>query len=86
MDEGGALTLSSKIENGFVKVSVSDTGSGIDPERLKTLFTKPGSVKKGGWGIGLSVSKELIEKMDGKIGVESEPGKGATFTLHFKSQ
>ncbi len=86
MDEGGVLTLSSKIENGFTKISVSDTGCGIGPERLKTLFTKPGSGKKEGWGIGLSVSKELIEKMDGNIEVESVPGKGATFTLNFKSQ
>ena len=86
MAEGGVLTLSSKIENGFAKISVSDTGCGIEPERLKTLFTKPASGKKEGWGIGLSVSKELIEKMDGNIEVESVPGKGATFTLNFKSQ
>ena len=86
MDKGGVLTLSSKIENGFAKVSVSDTGCGIGPERLKTLFTKPGSGKKEGWGVGLSISKELIEKMGGKIEVESEPEKGATFTLNFKFQ
>ena len=86
MDEGGVMTLSSKIENGFAKMSVSDTGCGIEPERLKTLFTKLGSGKKDGWGVGLSVSKELVEKMDGRIEAESEPGKGSTFTLQFKSQ
>jgi len=80
------MTLSSKIENGFAKMSVSDTGCGIEPERLKTLFTKLGSGKKDGWGVGLSVSKELVEKMDGRIEAESEPGKGSTFTLQFKSQ
>lgn len=85
MDGGGTLTVISKKGNGLTMLSVSDTGCGIEPERLKTLFTKPGSGKKDGWGIGLSVSKELIEKMDGKIEVESEPGKGAVFTLHFKS-
>lgn len=83
MNEGGTLTVISKKESGLTMVSVSDTGSGIEPERMKTLFTQPGSGKKEGWGIGLSVSKELIDKMDGKIEVESEPGKGAVFTLKF---
>ncbi len=85
MDGGGTLTVISKKESGLTIVSVSDTGGGIEPERLKTLFSKPGSGKKEGWGIGLSVSKDLMEKMGGGIEVESEQGKGATFTIHFKS-
>lgn len=85
MDGGGTLTLSSKKENSDVIVSIADTGPGIEPERLKTLFIEPGSGKKEGWGIGLTVSKELVEKMNGTIEVKSLFGQGATFTVKFKS-
>lgn len=82
---GGTLTLSSKNENGEVFVSISDTGPGIGPEKLNNLFVESESGKKEGWGIGLSVSKDLVEKMDGTVAVESVLGKGTTFTLKFSS-
>lgn len=85
MEGGGTLTLSSKKENSRIIVSISDTGHGIEPKRLKTLFTESCSGKEKGWGIGLSVSKELVEKMDGTIEGKSLSGQGATFTIKFKS-
>lgn len=85
MEGGGTLTLSSKKENSRIIVSISDTGHGIEPKRLKTLFTESGSGKEKGWGIGLSVSKELVEKMNGTIEGKSLSGQGATFTIKFKS-
>jgi signal transduction histidine kinase len=85
MKDDRFLGFSSKKENGHVMVSISDNGPGIEPERLKTLFTDGSSGKKDGWGIGLSVSKALLEKMGGLIEVESSLGEGATFTLKFKS-
>jgi signal transduction histidine kinase/CheY-like chemotaxis protein len=68
-----------------IHVAVSDTGVGIAPDALPTLFNRFSQVddsnarKFGGTGLGLAISKQLAEMMDGRIWVESEPGKGSTF-------
>lgn len=65
-----------------VQFEVIDNGKGIAPEHLLKIFDRffqvPGTEKKGN-GLGLSISKEFIEAMDGSIGVKSEPGKGSSF-------
>lgn len=85
MNKGGTLTLSTKTEKDRVALSISDTGCGIGSKQIKTLFQVGVSEKNEGWGVGLTVSKELVEKMNGTIQVESKPGKGSTFTLQFKT-
>lgn len=83
--EGGVGKISASVyeENTFVCVDITDTGKGIPPGKFKTVF-KPGySTKTRGWGLGLSLSKRIVEQYHkGKILVKkSEPGKGTTFTV-----
>lgn len=83
MDEGGTLTISTSAENGFCVVSLEDTGAGIPPEIIPNIF-EPFFTTKAvgeGTGLGLSVSKGIVEQHGGIIEVESEAGKGTTFRV-----
>lgn len=84
--EGGAITLAAAlVEGGSVRVSVADTGPGIDPEALDTIFERfhrldpSRSRATGGAGLGLTIARQLIEAQGGRIWAESEPGRGSTF-------
>jgi signal transduction histidine kinase len=63
-------------ENGFVVLAVSDTGPGILPERLPRLFDPFFSTKKDGMGLGLSITRSLVEAHGGQIWAENNPGRG----------
>lgn len=81
---GEVRVLCSPVEGGHIRVSVSDTGRGIAHELQACLFRpfeRLDSWHSGieGTGIGLSLTKRLLEAMNGEIGVESEPDKGSTF-------
>lgn len=69
--------------NRYVHLHVRDTGAGILPENLDQIFIPFFSTKKSGSGIGLSISKQIMQKQKGDITVLSEPGKGSVFTLSF---
>lgn len=68
-----------------LKISVTDTGIGIDPDQTRHLFDNfaqaDSSIQRryGGSGMGLAISKKLVEAMKGKIGVDSQPQRGSTF-------
>jgi signal transduction histidine kinase len=64
----------------FIAISVTDTGEGVAPENMKKLFQPLFTTKAKGIGLGLVVCKNLVEANGGRIEVESEPGKGTTFT------
>jgi signal transduction histidine kinase len=81
MSNGGVLTISAQGEKGKVILSVTDTGIGIPEEHKKKLFEPLFTTKVRGIGLGLAVSKNLIEANEGSIEVESEVGKGSTFTV-----
>lgn len=89
--EGGMVEVSCNATTpGHIRVSIRDTGSGLPPEKLTQLFQQfnrlgqeAGSVE--GTGIGLVVTKELVELMGGKIGVESTAGVGSVFWFELLS-
>jgi len=66
----------------FVKITVRDEGSGIDPKHLDRIFDPYFTTKQTGSGLGLATSYSIITKHGGHIGVHSELGKGTTFTIH----
>ena len=84
-ENGGKLEVLAKQKDGFVEVCVKDTGIGISKENLNKIFDKFFQVdatttrKYSGSGVGLTISKNIIEKHGGNIWVESELGKGTTF-------
>ncbi|MCR4933388.1 MAG: HAMP domain-containing histidine kinase [Lachnospiraceae bacterium] len=86
MDEGGALTIASSDTNIYSEISVSDTGSGISEEDLAHIFErfyKGKNAGKDSVGIGLSLSKSIIESQKGDILVSSKEGEGTTFVIKF---
>ena len=80
---GRKLTISATAQGDMMKIDVQDTGVGIPPENMKKLFEPLFTTKTKGIGLGLAVSRKLIEANGGRIEVESEPGKGSTFTVLF---
>lgn len=81
MADGGVLSLSAFKESDWVVIRVSDTGTGITEEDLKHIFTLFFTSKPGGTGLGLAYCKRAVEAHGGTITVESEVGRGATFTV-----
>ncbi|HET7673537.1 MAG TPA: HAMP domain-containing sensor histidine kinase [Candidatus Saccharimonadales bacterium] len=85
---GGTITIESRVESGNVVFKVSDTGVGISKSEMPKLFTKfhrgtsTLSYDYEGIGIGLYLSKLIIEEHGGKVEAESELGKGSTFTAY----
>jgi len=77
----------SALQPGMVRIAVSDSGPGIDPDTQQRLF-RPFSQaddsttrRFGGTGLGLSICRRLAQMLDGQITVQSQVGKGSTFTL-----
>src|SRR5439155_12150185 len=85
--EGGSVEVSAVQEDGEVRVAVRDTGPGIAPEDRERIFEEfqqadlGGEDRPEGTGLGLALSKRLVELHGGRIWVESEPGKGSTFVF-----
>jgi signal transduction histidine kinase len=80
---GGRVTARTARIGNTIEVRVSDTGSGIPPDRLSAIFDDFVTTKRRGLGLGLATSKRIVEQLDGTITVESEVGRGTTFTLRF---
>ena len=83
--ERGSITLTATCEAGQLVVAVADTGCGMKPEERERIFQEftrlPGAQGKEGFGLGLSIVRMLVQLLGGVISVDSEPGKGSTFTF-----
>jgi PAS domain S-box-containing protein len=84
--ENGRISLKvSREQDDFLRFEVSDTGIGIEPHKQKKIFEPfaQGDLSTtrqfGGTGLGLAISRQIVQMMSGKIGVESEPGRGSKF-------
>jgi signal transduction histidine kinase len=82
MPGGGALTISAVVSGpSTIRLSVADTGTGMDAEALRRIFEPYFSTKTTGTGLGLTIAKRNVELNGGRILVESAPGKGTTVTI-----
>ncbi len=83
MPDGGSIHISSYVESDKVIMRFTDTGDGIAPELINTIFEPFFSTKEDGSGLGLFISYGIMQNHNGSIDVESTLGEGTTFTLTF---
>jgi signal transduction histidine kinase len=80
---GGLVAVHSEVRDSRVLVRIHDTGCGIPPERLHAVFEDFVTTKRRGLGLGLAISKKIVEQLGGEIRVASEVARGTTFVLEF---
>jgi len=85
--EGGRIELRARTEDGNVRVEVRDNGPGIPPEEQKRIFDAFYRLRQAGQategtGLGLAITQSLVEAQGGRLGIESEPGKGSCFYFY----
>ena len=87
MPTGGTLSITVTRESGgqtnrsSIRIAVSDTGSGIDPAHVSRVFDPFFTTREEGTGLGLAIVHAIVEAHHGRIEVDSEPGRGSTFTI-----
>src|SRR5208283_5169245 len=80
-DSGGELTVKSELQDGHLQFSVSDTGVGLPTEKMDQIFSAFFTTKPQGSGMGLAVSRSIVESHGGRLWASTNDGRGATF--HF---
>ena len=83
MPQGGTIRLHTRRQGDRAILAVSDTGMGISPELRRRIFEPFFTTKETGTGLGLSIVSGIISSCGGTIDVESDPGRGTTFTIRF---
>lgn len=85
MNGAGTIYLTGSLKNLSVHLELIDQGGGISPEHLPKLFSPFETTKKDGTGLGLLISKQIIEAHGGTLTIESRPGDGCTFAIDLPS-
>ena len=80
---GGSVIVTTEADRGRVRIAVADTGPGIPPDRLSVIFEDFNTTKRRGLGLGLAISRKIIEQLGGTIAVSSEVGSGTRFVIEF---
>ena len=86
MKEGGVLTIENRLDDTWVHIVIRDTGEGIPPEYLVRIFDPFFSLKEKGTGLGLPISRRMVENHRGTMQIESTVGKGTTITISLPRQ
>jgi two-component system NtrC family sensor kinase len=82
MSQGGTLTVSTTMEDEkHIAIVFADTGTGIEEENLEKIFEPFFTTRERGTGLGLAITRQIVELHQGKIGLESVPGRGTTVTI-----
>ena len=80
-ESGGELTVKSQLQGGQLQLSVSDTGVGLPMEKMDQIFSAFFTTKPQGSGMGLAISRSIVESHGGQLWASANDGRGATF--HF---
>jgi signal transduction histidine kinase len=81
MGDGGDLTVTTGMQDDMIFISVDDTGQGIPAEDLPKVFNPFFSTKDKGSGLGLAMTKKIVDELGGKVELESKPGTGTCVAL-----
>src|SRR4029077_19041306 len=82
MPQGGKLTVSGRAADDTIEVAIQDSGVGIASDQLQRIMEPLYSTKARGLGLGLAIARAILDKNKGSLRVESEIGKGSSFTVH----
>jgi signal transduction histidine kinase len=85
-EQGGRVVVATARVGDHLEISVTDTGSGIAPERVPLIFEDFVTTKRRGLGLGLAISKGIVEQLGGTIAVASELGRGTVFTVRLPAR
>jgi signal transduction histidine kinase len=85
MPSGGRMTIGGRSIGDSVEISVTDTGPGIAADQLAKIMEPFFTTKARGLGLGLAISRSIVDKNQGKLLVASEPGRGTTFTVRLSA-
>ena len=86
MNEGGELIIRTNMNDKNANIEISDTGTGIPPEEIDKIFQAYYTSRPAGTGLGLPIAKKIINAHNGNIVVNSQPGKGTSFTISIPAQ
>jgi two-component system, LuxR family, sensor kinase FixL len=86
MPEGGELTIASRVRGPNLEIGITDTGPGMPPEVVASIFQPYFTTKEMGTGLGLAICQGILQEHGGRILVTSTPGTGTTFTLQLPLQ